>query len=56
MFLILPVPVYWRMHKGRESLAREKVFFTHPLTTFDQIAYKVKHVIEPFFVPNYFLV
>ena len=23
---------YWHMHKGHESLAREKVFFTHPST------------------------
>ena len=36
---------YWRMHKALESLARKNLFFTHPL---DQIAYKLKHVIEPF--------
>ena len=44
---------YWRVHKALESLAREIFFFTHPL---DQIAYKLKHVIEPFFPPNYLLV
>ena len=40
---------YWRMHKALESLAREKKKFTHPL---DQLAYKLKHIIEPFFPPN----
>ena len=50
---VLSCPGCWRVHKALESLARENLFFTHPL---EQIAYKLKRVIELFFLPNYSLV
>ena len=46
---------FWRMHKGLECLARKINHKIPPLMIFDQIAYKLKYIIESLFSLNYFL-
>ena len=44
------------MHKGLECLARRIKKKIPPLTIFDQIAYELKYIIEPFTPPDYSIV